>query len=181
MWPFNSKFSFYSVKGELLFQSRNRHLDVSDTLMLHWDKVSRSITMGLSIQSEKSLTWSEDRLKSIEALIRYDLNFDAYSVTISRLGKAGTRCSTEFRWMLIIRPMGWYKKEKSMSEQSSRTENPSRFRKARSDASIESTQRNLEKTFGLPRGSVRLVYPNGRKARSDASVGSLVENWEKNG
>lgn len=181
MWPFKSRLAFYSGRGTLLFESRDRHLDLSDTLMLHWDKISRSVTFGLRIDSAKPEKWNEDKLLSIENLIRYDLNFDAYSVTISRLGRPGTLCSTEFCWRLIIRPMGSYNKGELASEQTTRAEKPSRFRKVRSDASIGSTQRILERTFGLPSGSIRLIYPSGRKARSDASVGALIKYWRKTG
>jgi len=59
-----------------------------------------------------------------------------------------------------------------------RNDHPSRFRKAREDCSIGAVQRTLEKKFGLPPGSVKLVYPNGRKARSDSTVGILKENWD---
>ncbi len=58
---------------------------------------------------------------------------------------------------------------------------PIRYKVFRSDASIESAQRTIETKFGLPRDSVKLVYPSGRKARSDSTVGTLVGNWEKNG
>jgi hypothetical protein len=61
-----------------------------------------------------------------------------------------------------------------------RAATPTRFRKAKADASIENIQTTMEKKFGLPRGSVRLVYPSGRKARIDANVGALRKSW-KNG
>jgi len=59
-----------------------------------------------------------------------------------------------------------------------RNDYPSRFRKARADSSISSVQKTIERKFGLPTGSVKLVYPNGRKTRSDSSVGILKERWE---
>lgn len=60
-------------------------------------------------------------------------------------------------------------------------ETPKRFRVARSDATIEVIQRRIQKDYGLPVGSVKLVYPSGRKARADATVGALLRNWERNG
>lgn len=62
-----------------------------------------------------------------------------------------------------------------------REDKPSRYRKARGDASIATIQKTLEGKFGLPEGSVKLVYPSGRKARSDSKVELLTKSWEKKG
>lgn len=58
-----------------------------------------------------------------------------------------------------------------MAKQRKRRDKPSRYRKARDDATIGSITKNAEKLFGLPKGSVKLVYPSGRKARTDSTVG----------
>jgi hypothetical protein len=50
---------------------------------------------------------------------------------------------------------------------------PIRHRKAKADGSVGTLQKTLEKSFGLPSGSVKIVYPSGRKARVDADVGAL--------
>jgi hypothetical protein len=63
--------------------------------------------------------------------------------------------------------------------QETRKNNALRFRKAKSDGSIATLQRTLERQFGLPSGSVKLVYPSGRKARTDADVGALRQHWRK--
>jgi hypothetical protein len=47
----------------------------------------------------------------------------------------------------------------------------------RVDASVATGQRQIEKVFGLPKGSVRLVLRSGRKARKDKSVGALLDHW----
>jgi hypothetical protein len=47
----------------------------------------------------------------------------------------------------------------------------------RRDASIDRAEREMERVFGLPRGCIRLVLPNGRKARTDKLVGSLLSDW----
>lgn len=52
-----------------------------------------------------------------------------------------------------------------------------RYQRARTDASIEAIQGKLEKAFGLPSGSVRLVYPGGRKMPLDFTVGDLRSRW----
>lgn len=59
-----------------------------------------------------------------------------------------------------------------------RTQNPTRFRQARSDATVQSMQDWIENRLGLPAGSVRIVTPTGRKARSDASIGRLRDRWK---
>ncbi|MBA4285915.1 MAG: hypothetical protein C0434_10335 [Xanthomonadaceae bacterium] len=58
---------------------------------------------------------------------------------------------------------------------------PVRVRKAKSDGSVGTLQATLEKTFGLPEGSVKIIYPSGRKARSDADVSALGAHWQKRG
>lgn len=47
----------------------------------------------------------------------------------------------------------------------------------RTDASVESGQREIERVFKLPPGSVRLALPNGRRARSDKSIEALLRDW----
>lgn len=59
--------------------------------------------------------------------------------------------------------------------------NPVRVRKAKSDGSIGTLQNSIEKSFGLPEGSIKVVYPSGRKARSDADVGALKKHWKERG
>lgn len=56
-----------------------------------------------------------------------------------------------------------------------------RYRKAKVNGSIGSLQKTIEKQFGLPSGSIKIVYPSGRKARIDADVGALREHWERRG
>lgn len=180
-WPPTSRISLKNGKGKELFASCDRDLDLSDTLMLRWKFVSRTVYFGLRTFSKKWKSWDEENIKKVEWLIRYDLNFDAYSVSVKRLGDVNVPCENEFLWKLVIRPMGWYSENKAMPEDKQRNQNPTRYRKARNDASISSIQKTMEKKFGLPEGSVKLVNPNGRKIRSDATVGTLVSNWEKNG
>ena len=62
-----------------------------------------------------------------------------------------------------------------------RAAKPIRYKKAKSDALVPSIQATIEKKFGLPAGSVKLVYPSGRKARSDSTVGAVRAHWDKKG
>ncbi len=48
----------------------------------------------------------------------------------------------------------------------------------RSDASVEAGEKTIERVFGLPKGSVRLVLPGGRDARSDKKIRALLRDWE---
>lgn len=58
---------------------------------------------------------------------------------------------------------------------------PIRFKVLRVDGSIQTAQRTIQAKFGLPNGSVKLVYPSGRKAKKDGTVGALIKYWEKHG
>ncbi len=49
----------------------------------------------------------------------------------------------------------------------------------RSDASVESGQREIERVFKLPQGSVRLLLPSRRAARSDKSIEALLRDWNQ--
>ena len=55
---------------------------------------------------------------------------------------------------------------------------PIRFRRTRANSSVASAQKNIEGTLGLPHGSVKLVYPNGRKARIDSTIRALRAYWD---
>lgn len=60
-----------------------------------------------------------------------------------------------------------------------KTEAPAlRKRAIRSDATLGRAQTEIERVFGLPSGSIRLVLPGGRKARSDKKVGALLKDWD---
>jgi hypothetical protein len=57
-------------------------------------------------------------------------------------------------------------------------EQPSRYRQARSDASVASIRREIERVFGLPEGSVALCGPNRQPLRADARIETLRKRWE---
>jgi hypothetical protein len=52
-----------------------------------------------------------------------------------------------------------------------------RYRSARIDGKIGSLENRIARDYGLPRGSVMLVGPDGKDKRSDASVKSLLAEW----
>jgi hypothetical protein len=102
MWPPKSVLCFTNGRGKELFRSTDRRLDLSDYLMLWWPHASRTIYMNLKSKSTKWESWSESNLKSIEDLIRYDLDFDGYRVSITRVSSIGGKCVEYFRWKLMI-------------------------------------------------------------------------------
>jgi hypothetical protein len=58
------------------------------------------------------------------------------------------------------------------------SERPARRKIAlRRDSTVGNAEREIERVFRLPRGSIRLVNPDHRKARSDKLVGALLADW----
>lgn len=104
-WPPRSRLAFYR-RTKLLFAETDRELDLSDTLMGIWPYYSRTVYMGISSRSTRWKSWTEEKLQKIEDLIRYDLDFDGYRVTITRLTEARRPCTKEFLWKLRIRTRG---------------------------------------------------------------------------
>jgi hypothetical protein len=47
----------------------------------------------------------------------------------------------------------------------------------RRDALVSSGQREIERVFRLPEGSVRFHLRSGRRARADKSIRALLEHW----
>jgi len=56
---------------------------------------------------------------------------------------------------------------------------PTRFRSARSDASVGSICKKIEEVFGVPEGAVKLCDPKGKPLRSDAKIATLRSRWEQ--
>ena len=103
-WPPRPVFTFYGGRGRALFSTKNTRLDLSDTLMLNWDARSRTVIMGIESHGSSWPTWTEERLQHVEWLIRYDLSFDAHTVSIKRVTpRRGQPCTREFQWLLRIR------------------------------------------------------------------------------
>lgn len=58
-----------------------------------------------------------------------------------------------------------------------RTVKPIRYTRLHDDGSVVNAVRTIERKFDLPKGSVLLVYLNGRRVRSDSTVGALIEYY----
>lgn len=106
LWPKKVRIAFYDGRGRCLLRSTDRRLDLADTLMLGWDPLSRTVYLGIAIDTTEELAvWDAALIARIERQIRYDLNFDAYHVTIKRLTvEPDLWCPLEFRWKLRIQP-----------------------------------------------------------------------------
>jgi len=48
---------------------------------------------------------------------------------------------------------------------------------AKGTAHVSTIQKQIEKVFGLPEGSVRICHPSGRKVRATSSVNSLRKKY----
>jgi hypothetical protein len=59
----------------------------------------------------------------------------------------------------------------------SKEESARRKRSIRRDSHVGSAERQIERVFGLPEGSVRLLKPDGKNARSDKLVGAFLREW----
>src|SRR5687767_1355333 len=93
LWPPRSRLTFYrGHRGgrTRLFSVRDRGFDLSDGLMLNWNHASRTVYMGLSTESKRWPRWDEKAVSWVEEVIRYDLDFDGYGVSIRRLGRLGS-------------------------------------------------------------------------------------------
>ena len=65
-----------------------------------------------------------------------------------------------------------------MTKKQSNREFPAKRKFApRRDASVTAGQREIERVFALPEGSVRLYLPSGRRARGDKTIGALLADW----
>ena len=105
-FPPKSLISFYNGRGKLLRTTKERRFDLADNLMLWRPHYSRTVYMGIVVNtlSDKWTVWDNDAMTHIENLIKRDLECDAYHVRIFRLCPVGVMgCDEEFRWKLMIR------------------------------------------------------------------------------
>ena len=104
LWPELARMKFTNVQGKIYFESKDRKLDLSDSLM-HTRKY-RTVYMSISTASTKWFSWTEEQVQKIEEIIRYDFSFDAYRVSIQRISIPADNfpCEQDFRWKLTVRP-----------------------------------------------------------------------------
>lgn len=178
-WPPHSKITCFNSSGEIIAASKRSRLDLADALMLSQESDEPLFcSIEVSIKDNAWNTWNSENVRKIENHIAYDLEFDAYKVKLYRISKPGkTLCEKPFKWNLeILAACG----TEEIDPSPARRYPGSRFKTARSDASVKSIQANIERVFGLPRGSVCLMAPDNKKARSNTSIKRLRIRW-KNG
>ena len=104
-FPAGSNIRLMRPKSNCFYESKNRRVDLSDTIMPFSAIGSRTVYLGLRILGKSKTQWAEPLLQDIEHEIRYDLTFDAYRVQITRITQAlGEGTDTEFVWRLRVRP-----------------------------------------------------------------------------
>lgn len=159
-------------------------LDLADTLMLHYcSEQPREAFIELKGKGRRIPSiWTEDEVSRIESLFLEDLEWDGFIVNIARLSLLDKPTDEPFIWRLDVSdPDLDDVVEDSVlteAEPSGPKQTPARYRRLRSDASIPSTLRSIEKVFGLPEGSVLITYRNGRRARSDSNIGAIRKHWD---
>ena len=104
LWPARSTLSFEDTNGRELFNSKDRRLDLADTLMLHYKKSVRTVYFSISTKSKSWPAWASELVAKIEERIHYDLQFDGYKVEVTRceVPSENLPCTSPFRWKLII-------------------------------------------------------------------------------
>lgn len=173
-WPAHSKIKCLNAKGKIIAESARSRLDLSDSLMS--SRSALVCTIEVSTKASDWTTWNSGNVRKIEDHITYDLEFDGYKVDIQRISKPGkTLCSKPFSWQIEI--SGDYGDQEPDQDKKL---NGTRFKVARSDASVKTIQSTIEKVFGLPRGCVCLLTPEAKKASPGSSIKSLRNKW-KNG
>lgn len=101
-YPPKMEMKFYR-RGCVWRSTKWRRIDLADFLMLSWPAASLSVTMGLTTSSVRWRVWDEKRLSSIENLVKYDLDFDGYNISMKRITELGAPCSEEFLWRVRIK------------------------------------------------------------------------------
>ena len=182
-WPSHSKITCFNSSGEIIAESKRSRLDLSDSLML-WRESDEPLSCSIEVSTKDKdwNTWNSENVRKIESHIAYDLEFDAYKVKIERVSKPGkTLCNKPFKWNLeIVTDYGDEEPESSPA----RRHSGSRFKAARSDASVKSIQENIEKVFGLPRGCVCLLTPprcqgSCRLSEMESGVGGAESGYSR--
>jgi hypothetical protein len=67
-------------------------------------------------------------------------------------------------WPLVARHLGWI------------TPDPTTNR-PQQEEQVGALESRIAKVFGLPRGCIKIVGPDGKDKRSDATVNSLLAEW----
>src|SRR5690242_3789835 len=105
-WPARCTLTFTNKRGKVYFRSKDRELDLADSLMMYYPRNTRLVYMSVSTESSKWKQWTEENLKTLEDLVRYDITFDGYHLSMKRMTAVRSRapfCTSPFQWQLQIR------------------------------------------------------------------------------
>lgn len=174
-WPPHSKIICLDTEEKVIIESKRSRLDLADSLMFSRDSLTAFIDVTVSPRGSPGSTWKSwntENVQKIERHIQYDLTFDGYVVDIERVTKPGKLlCSNPFRWLIKVEP--------DIGDEVVRSLAGKRFKAARSDASVRSVKGTIEKVFGLPKGSVALLSPEGRRVSAAMKIRSLRNKWKR--
>ncbi len=175
-WPPHSRIVCRDLDQQVIAKSSRSRLDLSDSLMSGDASEILECTIEVSVQADSWTTWKNENVEKIERHIAYDLNFDAYEVDIRRISAPSRAlCSKPFTWQLKI----WVDYGDDDDSAIARKAIGKRFKAANSNASVKTIQSKIESVFGLPRGSVCLLDPNGKSAPAVSKIRSLREKWKR--
>lgn len=172
-WPAFTKVRVYLEDGTFAAESIRSRLDLADSLGLyHPQPKGHAYRIEVEVRTKTWTTWNTENVEKIEKIIQEDLAFDGYTAEIERVSSPGkTLCAKPFIWTL--------KMSVDYGESKQRTSVGTRFKSARSDATLKTIKANIEKVFGLPAGSVAIVAPGNRKTDPHSTVKDLKETWSK--
>lgn len=151
-------------------------------------------------------TWTKEDAQEIALTIKHDLEFDAYEFVMKAKLHSPTYIYIRLIWdpkdlpsteaedpmpkSTIVKsprasavagtkvsakkgPASKAAAKKATAKKAARTNS------ARDDASLRSIVKHIQETYDLPKGSVKLVLPNGNTAHSDGKVKNLRKQWDQ--
>lgn len=101
-WPNGLRLTLYNDDGAMLFRKKSEGFDFSDSMVRYWLGEGIPLRFGVSIPRSRNRKWTEEDVTSLEAHIRYDLEFDGYEVNIERMKGVGIPCNEEVFWTILL-------------------------------------------------------------------------------
>lgn len=99
LWPKGALLVIRDRYGEIC-RSSNRRFDLADAIMLSSPTSQRTVSLDMRLLGDVQVVDEEE----VENLIRYDLGFDGYNVTITRADEP-TDTMVLYEWKLRVRPV----------------------------------------------------------------------------
>lgn len=99
LWPKGALLVIRDRYGEIC-RSSNRRFDLADAIMLSSPTSQRTVSLDMRLLGDVQVIDEEE----VENLIRYDLGFDGYNVTITRADEP-MDTMVSYEWKLRVRPV----------------------------------------------------------------------------